>query len=133
MVNELFIAVASRHRAQASVVEVQTQLPRGIRDVITGSLGRDGAHGPCVGRQVPHHWATRVALTVFRFVFPGGAVVKNPPASPGVTRDTSSGPELQRSLEREVAARSSILIWKPGGRGAQWTIQPMGSRRVGHG
>ena len=59
--------------------------------------------------------------------FPGGSVVKNPPANAG---------DMVRSLgqddhvENEMAARSSILAWEspraeePGG------LQPTGSQRV---
>ena len=49
---------------------------------------------------------------------PGGSGVKNPPISIG---DTGSIPGSGRSLEREMAAHSSILAWeiplpeKPGG------------------
>ena len=41
--------------------------------------------------------------------FPGGSVVKNLPANAG---DTGSIPGSGRSLEREMAAHSSILTWK---------------------
>ena len=62
--------------------------------------------------------------------FPGGSVVKNPPAKAG---DLGSIPGLGRYLEKEMAAHPSILAWrtplteKPGG------LQPMGSQRVRHG
>ena len=38
--------------------------------------------------------------------FPGGLVVKNPPANKG---DAGSTPGLERSLEKEMATHSSIL------------------------
>ena len=41
--------------------------------------------------------------------FPGGSVVKNPPANAG---DTGSIPGLKDPLEREMATNSSILDWK---------------------
>ena len=61
--------------------------------------------------------------------FPGGSVVKNPPANAG---DTGSIPGWGRSLEKEMATCSSILAWEilwteePGG------LQSMGSQRAGH-
>ena len=65
--------------------------------------------------------------------FPGGSVVKNPPANPGdmqVTLVWSLGRE--DFLEKEMATHSSILVWRipwteePGG------LQSMGLQRVGH-
>ena len=44
--------------------------------------------------------------------FPGGAVVKNPPASAGDTRDVGSIPGQEDPLEEEMATDSSILAWK---------------------
>ena len=41
--------------------------------------------------------------------FPGGSVVKCPPASAG---DKDLIPRLGRSLEKEVATHSSILAWE---------------------
>ena len=41
--------------------------------------------------------------------FPGGSVVKNPPASIG---DAGSIPGSGRSLEKEMATHSSILAWE---------------------
>ena len=61
--------------------------------------------------------------------FPGGSVVKNPPASSG---DVCLIPGLGRSPEEEMATQSSIPAWRipwteePGG------LQSMGSQRVGH-
>ena len=52
--------------------------------------------------------------------FPGGAVVKYPPANAGDARDTGLIPGLERSLE-EMATHFSILAWtisrteEPGG------------------
>ena len=62
--------------------------------------------------------------------FPGGAVVKNPPANAGDARDVGSVPELE--MEEEMTTHSSILAWK-----LSWTEQPggllsMGSQRVRH-
>ena len=42
-------------------------------------------------------------------------------------RDLGSIPGLGRSLEKGKATHSSILAWR-----IQWTVQPMGSQRVGH-
>ena len=63
--------------------------------------------------------------------FPGGTVVKNPPANAGDVRDMGSIPGLGRSAEEGMAAHSSIRAWRipwteePGG------LQSMGSQRVG--
>ena len=57
--------------------------------------------------------------------FPGGSVIKNPPADAGDAKDTGSIPGSERS-------HSSILTWeipwtnKPGG------LQSMGSQRIKH-
>ena len=61
--------------------------------------------------------------------FPGGSVVKNPPAS---ARDADLTPGWGRSLEKATAAHSSTLAWE-----IPWTeeagrLQSMGSLRVGH-
>ena len=59
-------------------------------------------------------------------------VVRNLPANAGDIRDTGSIPGSGRSLEKEMATRSSILAWRipwteePGG------LQSTGSQRVGH-
>ena len=55
-------------------------------------------------------------------------MVKNPPANTGDARSLGQ----EEPLEREMAARSSILAWK-----IPWTEEPgrlqsMGSQRVAH-
>ena len=50
--------------------------------------------------------------------FPGGTVVKNPPANAG---DVGLTPGLGRSLEKEMAHHSSILAWR-----IPWTEEPGG-------
>ena len=61
--------------------------------------------------------------------FPGGSVRGNLPTNAG---DPASIPGLERALEKEVAAHSSILAWEipwteePGG------LQSLGSQRVGN-
>ena len=65
--------------------------------------------------------------------FPGGSVVKNPPANTGDTQETgvwSLGRE--DPLKKEMATHSIILTKK-----VPWTegpgeLQSMGSQRVGH-
>ena len=52
---------------------------------------------------------------------PGGAVVKNPPASSGDTRDWGSIPGWEDASEEEVATLSSILAWR-----IPWTEEPGG-------
>ena len=64
--------------------------------------------------------------------FPGGPMVKNPPAKAGDVRDVGLIAGLENPLEEEMAPHSSILAWKilwteePGG------LQSMGLQRVGH-
>ena len=48
-------------------------------------------------------------------------VVKNLVASAGDTRDVGSIPGSGRSLEKEMAARSSVLAWR-----IPWTEEPGG-------
>ena len=50
--------------------------------------------------------------------FPGGTVVKNPPAN---ARDVGLIPGLENPLEKEMATHYSILAWK-----IHWTEQPGG-------
>ena len=61
--------------------------------------------------------------------FPGGSVVKNPPANAG---DMGWSQVQEDPLEREMATHSSILTWE-----IPWTeeiggVQTMGSQRVEH-
>ena len=61
--------------------------------------------------------------------FPGGSVVKNPPANAG---DRNLIPGSGRSLEKEMATHSSILAWE-----IPWTekpsrLQSMRSRAAEH-
>ena len=58
--------------------------------------------------------------------FPAGAVVKNPPANAGDSRDVGSVPGLGRSPEKEIATHSSIFAWK-----IPWTEEPGGLQSVG--
>ena len=51
--------------------------------------------------------------------FPGGTVVKNPPANTGDARDASLIPGLGRSPGEEMATYSSILAWR-----IPWTEKP---------
>ena len=55
--------------------------------------------------------------------FPGGSVVKNPPAIQEV-RVQSLG--QKDSLEKEMATHSSILAWK-----IPWTEEPRGLQSMG--
>ena len=64
--------------------------------------------------------------------FPGGAVVKNPPASAGDARDVIRSLGREDPLEKEIATHSSILAWE-----TSWTEEPGGlqsmrSPRVRH-
>ena len=46
---------------------------------------------------------------------------KNPPANAGDVRDAGSIPGLGRSLEKEMATHSSVLVWE-----IPWTEEPGG-------
>ena len=70
-----------------------------------------------------------IALAYIDMNFPGGSVVKNPPANAG---DAGSIPGLGRSLEKEMATHSSILAWRIPGTGEPGGLPSMGSHRVGH-
>ena len=67
------------------------------------------------------HSSQNIYLDVVQSLdFPGGSVVKKPPAS---AEDSGSTPGLGRSPEKEMAAHSSILAWKNTmDRGAWWAI-----------
>ena len=73
----------------------------------------------------------RLGLT-YVMGFPGGPVVKNPPASAGDTRDMDSIPGSGRSPDQEdprgqeMAAHSSILAWR-----IPWTKEPNGLQSMG--
>ena len=62
--------------------------------------------------------------------FPGGSVVKNPPANARDARDRLRSLSWEDALEEGMATHSSILAWRipwteePGG------LQSMGSQRV---
>ena len=61
--------------------------------------------------------------------FPGGSVVKNPPA---IQETWVPSPGWEDPLEEEMATHSSILPWE-----VPWTEEPgrlefIGSQRVGH-
>ena len=58
-----------------------------------------------------------------RWDFPGGSVVKNPPANGG-----DVGPSLgwEDPLEKEMASHSSILSWE-----IPWMEEPDGLRSMG--
>ena len=77
----------------------------------------------------PHSLPSPFPLTT-AMGFPGGSVVKNPPANTGDTGDEVSIPGLGNPLEEEMAAYSSILA-----RIIPWTEEPsrlhfMGSPRL---
>ena len=76
---------------------------------------------PSVSRAPPWGICTHMnssAWTQGQKSFPGGSVVKNPPANAGDTRDTGSIPgsdklpEVGNGTEKEMATHSSILAWR---------------------
>ena len=60
-------------------------------------------------------------MAAFPLGFPGGSVVKNPPANAGVARDSGSTPGGEEPLEKEMTTHSSILVWE-----IPWTEEPGG-------
>ena len=58
--------------------------------------------------------------------FPGGAGVKNSPASAGDARDVDSILGREVPLEEEMATQSSILAWK-----IPWAEKPGGLQSMG--
>jgi len=61
--------------------------------------------------------------------FPGGSVIKNPPAN---ARNMGSILSWEDPLEEKMATHSNILVWR-----VPWTEEPgrlqsMGLKRVGH-
>ena len=56
--------------------------------------------------------------------FPGGSVVKNPPAKAG---DEGLSLDWEDLLEEEIATHSSILAWEIPWTEAPGGLQPMGS------
>ena len=76
----------------------------------------------------------RPGFTPFPWIlgFPGGSVVKNPPANAGDSREVASIPGWGRSPGAGNGNMSSIPVWK-----IPWTEEPgglqfMGSQRVRH-
>ena len=64
--------------------------------------------------------------------FPGGLVVKNPPANAGDAGDVGLILGLEDPLEKEMATHSSILAWKISWTEEPYGLQSMGSQRVRH-
>ena len=60
--------------------------------------------------------------------FPGGSVVKNPPANAG---DVGSIPGQEDPLEEEMATHSSTLAWRIPWREKPGRLQSLGSIKVG--
>ena len=78
------------------------------------------AHPPFIGKR-PFPQAS---------TFPGGSVVKNPPAN---TRDMDSIPGSGRSPgEGNGNALQYFCLGNPKDRGAWWAIESMGSKKIGH-
>ena len=58
------------------------------------------------------HSCIKFPLMFISTGFPGGSVIKNPPADAGDARDIGLIPESGRSPGKEIAIHSSILAWK---------------------
>ena len=74
-------------------------------------LGRSPGEG--IGYPLQYSWASLVAH-----------LVKNPPA---MWKTWLQSPGWEDPLEKGTATHSSILAWR-----ILWTVQSMGSQRVGH-
>ena len=91
--------------------------------VAKGRRGKDQTCVSCTGR----HKLVRIGWINNKVSFPGGSLVKNPPANAG---DVSAVPGSGRSMEKKMATHFSILAWgilqteEPGG------LQSMGLERV---
>ena len=64
--------------------------------------------------------------------FPGGAVVKNPPANAEGTGGRGPIPGWENPLKEEMTTHFSILAWKILWTGEPSRTQSMGSQRVRH-
>ena len=64
--------------------------------------------------------------------FPGGSVVKNPPAVQEMPDTQVSSLVWEDSLKEEMATYSSVLAWKIPGMGEPVGLPSMGLHRVGH-
>ena len=74
--------------------------------------------------------ARYMSLSIWHF--PGGSVLKNPPANAGDVKMLVWSLGQEDPLEKEMGTHSSTLAWK-----IPWTeecgrLQPLGSQRVGH-
>ena len=58
--------------------------------------------------------------------YPGGSVVKNPPANAGDARDGGRSLGLEDPPEKEMATHSSICAWR-----ISWTEEPGGLQHMG--
>ena len=67
-------------------------------------------------------WREQIVSTVAQG-FPGGSVVKNPPA---MQETGVRSLDREDSLENEIATHSSILAWE-----IQWTEEPGGLQSLG--
>ena len=61
--------------------------------------------------------------------FPGGSVVKNPPA---VQLTQVQSLDREDPLEKATAIHSSILAWEISWTEGPGRLQPLGSQKVGH-
>ena len=82
------------------------------------------------GDVAPSGWVTRPNLAMC-WVFPGGTVVKNPPANAGDARDKGSIPGLGRSPGGGMTTHSSSLAWEIPGTEEPDRLRPW-SGRVQH-
>ena len=80
------------------------------------------------GNRYTHFFQIHLHLGYYKIFrgFPGGSVIKDPPANAGDEGDTGSALGQEDPLEEEVAAHSSVLAWE-----IPWTEEPGGLQSWG--
>ena len=86
----------------------------------------------CIAYGVTKSWTRLSEFHILYVGFPGGTVVKNPPANAGDTREAGSIPGSGRSLKKEIATPSSILAWEISRIKELGWLQSMGLQIVRH-
>ena len=82
--------------------------------------------------KVRHSGSSETSFHYLQWGFPGGPMVKNPPASAGDSWDRDSIPRWEDLPEKEMTTHSSTLAWKIPQTEEPDGLQSMGSQRVKH-
>ena len=116
-------------RRRLCVCHLETGQPglptRCVKWLLHGARLPHGSKGMYSSQQHGHH------VIFLGPSFPGGAVVKNPPAEAGDVRDSGSVPGLGRSPGGESSLLQYSCLENAMGRGAGW-LQSTESLRVRH-